>query len=115
MTLDLHAAAADYLAARRARGYRLADHDWLLRSFLDDLERRGVTTITVADAVAFARWRPETNQRWHAQRLHVIGGLARYVHALDPAAAELVPAGLIRARVTRRHPYLYSLGRAGAR
>ncbi|MCA1681585.1 MAG: tyrosine-type recombinase/integrase [Actinobacteria bacterium] len=62
----------------------------------------------MADAVAFARWRPETSQRWHAQRLHVIGGLARYVHALDPAAAELVPAGLIRARVTRRHPYLYS-------
>lgn len=108
MTLDLHAAAADYLAARRARGYRLADHEWLIRSFLDDLQRRDVTTITVADAVAFARWRPETNQRRHAQRLHVIGDLARYVHALDPAAAELVPAGLIRARVTRRHPYLYS-------
>jgi len=108
MTLDLRAAAVDYLAARRARGYRLADHDWLIRSFLDDLQRRDVTTITVADAVAFARWRPDTTQRWHAQRLHVIAGLAGYLHALDPAAAELVPAGLIRARVTRRHPYLYS-------
>ncbi|MDQ2709409.1 MAG: tyrosine-type recombinase/integrase [Actinomycetota bacterium] len=108
MTLDLHAAAVGYLAARRARGYRLTDHDWLIRSFLDDLDRRGVTTITVVDALAFARWRPETSQRWHAQRLHVIADLARYVHALDPAAAELVPAGLIRARVTRRHPYLYS-------
>jgi integrase/recombinase XerD len=108
MTLDLRAAAGDYLAARRARGYRLADHDWLIRSFLDDLARRGGTTITVADAVAFARWRPETGQRWHAQRLHVIAGLAGYVHALDPAAAELVPAGLIRTRVIRRHPYLYS-------
>lgn len=108
MSLDLRAAAGDYLAARRARGYRLADHDWLIRSFLDDLTRRGGTTITVADAVAFARWRPETCQRWHAQRLHVIAGLAGYVHALDPAAAELVPAGLIRARIIRRHPYLYS-------
>lgn len=108
MSLDLHAAAADYLAARRARGYRLADHDWLIRSFLDDLKRRGVATITVADAVAFARCRPQTSPRWHAQRLHVIAGLAGYVHALDPEAAELVPAGLIRARVTRRHPYLYS-------
>lgn len=108
MSLDLHAAAGDYLAARRARGYRLADHDWLIRSFLDDLQRRDVTTITVADAVAFARSRPQTSQRWHAQRLHIIAGLAGYVHALDPTAAELIPAGLIRARVTRRHPYLYS-------
>lgn len=108
MSLDLQAAAADYLAARRSRGYRLADHDWLIRSFLDDLTHRGVNTITVADAVAFARSRPQTGQRWHAQRLHVIAEFAGYVHALDPAAAELVPAGLIRARVTRRHPYLYS-------
>lgn len=107
MTLDLRAAAVNYLAAQRARGYRLADHDWLIRSFLDDLERRGITTITVADALAFARW-PEADQRWHAQRLRVIGDLARYVHGIDPAAAEFVPAGLIRARVTRRHPYLYS-------
>ncbi len=30
------------------------------------------------------------------------------MHALESEAAELVPAGLIRARVTRRHPYLYS-------
>jgi len=108
MSLDLRAAAADHLAARRARGYRLADHGWLIRSFLDDLQRRDVASITVADAVAFARCRPQTSQRWHAQRLHVIAGLAGYVHALDPAAAELVPAGLICARVTRRHPYLYS-------
>ncbi len=75
MSLDLHAAAGDHLAARRARGYRLADHDWLIRSFLDDLTRRGGTTITVADAVAFAR-RPEPGPRWQAQQLHVIAGFA---------------------------------------
>jgi integrase len=107
MTLDLRAAATEHLAARRARGYRLADHDWLVRSFLDGLESRGVTTITVADALAFARL-PEANERWHAQRLVVIRDLARHVHGIDPAAAELVPPGLIRSRVVRRHPYLYS-------
>lgn len=108
MTLDLRATAVEYLAARRARGYRLADHDWLIRSFLDDLERRGVARITVADALAFARQPPGADERWHKARLHVIRGLARYVHELEPAAAELVPAGLIHARVVRRHPYLYS-------
>lgn len=43
MSIDLRAAAADYPAGRRARGYRLTDHDWLIRSFLDDLGRRRVT------------------------------------------------------------------------
>lgn len=108
MTVDLQAAAASHLAARRARGYRLADHDWLIRSFLDDLDRRGVRRITVAEALAFALQRPGRHQRWQMTRLRVIRDLARYVHELDPAAADLVPVGLIRARVSRRQPYLYS-------
>ncbi len=108
MTVDLRAAAVEHLAARRARGYRLADHDWLIRSFLDDLERRGTTRITVADALAFASQRPGCHQRWQVTRLRVIRDLARYVHDLDPASADLVPVGLIRARVIRRQPYLFS-------
>ena len=113
MILDLRTVAAEHLATRRARGYRLADHDWLIRSFIDGLERRGVATITVADALAFARL-PETDRRWHAYRLVVIRDFARYVHSIDPAAAELVPAGLIHSRVVRRHPYLYSDGQVEA-
>jgi len=108
VTVDLRAAAADYLSGRRARGYRLADHDWLIAAFLDGLDARGDTVITVADAVAFAH-APSGSQRcWQAARLRPIRGLAAYVHALDPAAAELIPAGLIVAKVARRIPYLYS-------
>jgi len=108
MSVDLRAAAAEWLSDRRARGYRLADHDWLIAAFLDGLAARGVTTITVVDALAFAHDRPRTDRRWHAARLRVVRGLAAHVHALDPAAAELVPAGLVHAKVTRRIPYLYS-------
>jgi len=112
MSADLRSAADDYLAGRRARGYQLADHDYLINSFLDDLENRGITKVTVADALAFAR-RPETGDRWHAARLRVLRGLAGYIHALDPAAAELIPTGLIRAQITRRRPYLYSRAQIG--
>jgi integrase len=108
MSVDLRAAAAEHLAQRRARGYRLADHGWLLGSFLDGLHARGHTTITVADAVAFAQARPATGRIWKATRLRAVRGLAAHVHALDPAAAELIPAGLIPANLTRRVPYLYS-------
>ena len=108
MSVDLRAAAADYLAARRARGYRLADHDWILRAFLDELEARDLTTISITDALAFAVSRPETQRCAQAARLQAIRGLAAYVHGLDPAAAQLIPARLIAAKVTRRIPYLYT-------
>lgn len=108
MSVDLRAAAAEWLSDRRARGYRLADHDWLVGAFLDGLAARGVTTITVVDALAFAQDRPGTDRRWQATRLRAVGGLAAHVHALDPAAAELIPAGMIPTKVTRRIPYLYS-------
>ena len=107
MSVDLRHVAADYLNDRRARGYRLADHDWLIAAFLDGLDARGTTTITVDDAVAFAL-RPGTGQQWQAARLRAIRELAAHVHALDPAAAQLIPAGLIPAKATRRIPYLYS-------
>lgn len=108
MTLDLHTAALDYLRHRRARGYRLANYDYLIAGFLNRLDAHGTTTITVSDAVAFAQEPTGSTLRWHAQRLAVISNLATYVHSLDPDAAELIPPRLITARVTRRIPYLYS-------
>ncbi|MHB1444204.1 MAG: tyrosine-type recombinase/integrase [Acidimicrobiales bacterium] len=114
MSVDLAVAGAEWLNERRARGYRLANHDWLVAAFLDHLAVRGVTRITVAEALAFAQERPGTARCWQAARLRVVRGLAAHVHALDPAAAELLPPGLIHARVTRRTPYLYSAGQINA-
>ena len=108
MSVNLRAAAADYLAWRRARGYRLECHDSLIAGFLAGLEARSVTVIRVADALEFARDTPSTRRRRPAQRLQVIRGLAAYVHALDPAAAELIPHRLITGPVTRGIPYLYT-------
>ncbi len=107
MSVDLHLAAADYLRDRRARGYVLADEDWLLSSFLDGLAARGETRITLAAAIAFATGRPAT-AGWQARKLRVVRNLAAHVHALDPTAAQLIPAGLIGSKTPRRIPYLYS-------
>jgi len=60
------------LSERRARGYRLEDHEWLLGAFLDGLEARGVTRITVAGALAFAAASPKTHRSWQAKRLAVV-------------------------------------------
>jgi integrase/recombinase XerD len=108
MSAGLRAAARDYLSERRARGYQLDDHEWLPGAFLDGLETRGTTCITVAGALAFATARPQTQRAWQAKRLAVVRQFACYLHGIDPAAAELIPAGLIDARTARRVPYLYS-------
>ncbi len=108
MNAGLRTAARDYLSERRARGYRLDDHERLLGAFLDGLEARGATRITAAEALAFATARPQTQRSWQAKRLAAVREFAWYLHGIDPAAAEPIPAGLIDARVTRRVPYLYS-------
>jgi integrase len=108
MSVDLRAAASDHLRDRRARGYVLADQDWLISAFLDGLAARGQTTITIADAIAFATEHPDNTRGWQARKLRAIRDLATHVHALDPDAAQLIPAGLIASKTPRRIPYLYS-------
>jgi integrase/recombinase XerD len=108
MSTDLRAAISSHLAERRARGYRLEGREQLLGAFLDSLEARGETRVTVPAAVAFATAPAGATRAWHAQRLAAVRSFAGHVHALDPAAADPVPAGLIPGRITRRIPYLYS-------
>jgi integrase len=108
MSADLRAAVAGHLAERRARGYRLEGRERLLGTFLDSLEARGETRITVPAALAFAAAPAGTARAWHAQRLAAVRSFAGHVHAMDPAAADPVPGGLIPGRIARRAPYLYS-------
>ena len=106
MSAGLRAAVPAYLAGQRARGYRLDGREHLLGAFLDSLEACGETRITVPAAVAFATAPAGTTRFWHAQRLAAVRAFAGYVHGLDPAAADPIPAGLIPARAVRRIPYL---------
>ena len=55
VTGPLRDGLADYLALRRALGYRLARPEKLLGQFLDHLEQAGEATITVAAALDWAR------------------------------------------------------------
>ena len=107
VTGPLRAGLADYLALRRALGYRLARPEKLLGQFLDHLERAGEARITVAAALDWARLPAGGNSNWWAYRLSAVRGFATYLHALDPAhevpAAELLPQ-----RPQRASPYLYS-------
>jgi hypothetical protein len=84
MTGPLRRELADYLAVRRALGYRLARPEKLLGQFLDHLERQGEATITVATALDWARLPASGNSNWWAYRLSAVRGFATYLHAFDP-------------------------------
>jgi integrase/recombinase XerD len=104
---DLHAAAGEYLAIRRALGFKLRGHDRLLTDFITFLADEGVSTITTAAAVAWATRPPQVQPVRYAQRLCVVRGFAGYLHALD-AAVEVPPIQLLPYRRRWRTPFLYS-------
>jgi hypothetical protein len=78
-------AIGDYLAVRRALGYKLEDHGWLLAGFASFLEAAGAATVTTRLALAWATLPQDALPSWHAARLRVVRGFARHLQALDPA------------------------------
>ncbi|SDT12158.1 tyrosine-type recombinase/integrase [Actinoplanes derwentensis] len=97
---------ADYLAVRRALGYKLERAEKLLGQFLDYLHDEDAHTVTVEHALAWAT-APAGDPWWHALRLNAVRPFAVYLHARDPRH-EVPPAGLIRYGSSRATPYLYS-------
>jgi len=107
VTATLRERLADYLALRRALGYRMARPEKLMGQFLDHFERAGEARITVAAALDWARLPTDSGSSWWAYRLSTVRGFATYLHTRDPEhevpAAELLPQ-----RPHRASPYLYS-------
>lgn len=91
---------------RRALGYKLERHGQLLERFLDELEARGIETITVDNALAWAT-APRRGGRSHPNRLQAIRAFARYLASID-IPVEVPPSDLLPERRRRAVPYLYS-------
>ncbi len=107
MTAPLRDQLADYLALRRALGYRLARPEKLLNQFLDHLDRAGESRVTVAGALDWARLPANGGSNWWAYRLAAVRGFATYLHAVDPVH-EVPAPDLLPQRPLRASPYLYS-------
>jgi hypothetical protein len=79
----LHQTLADYLAVRRALGYKLERAEKLLRQFLDYLQDENASTVTIEHALSWAT-APASDPWWHALRLNAVRPFAVYLHARDP-------------------------------
>lgn len=104
---DLRDSLDDYLAIRRALGYKLARTEILLADFVGYQEANGADTITIDAAVAWATLPANGASDWWAQRLSVVRVFARHFHAIDPIHA-VPPVGLLPGRSHRVTPFLYS-------
>lgn len=103
----LHQAVDDYLALRRAMGFKLYAAGLLLPRFIDFLEQQGVTVITTEWAVHWATQPRQVQPAEWARRLSLVRGFARYYSGIDPRT-EIPPTQLLPHRYPRRSPYLYS-------
>lgn len=107
VTGPLRPVLADYLALRRALGYRLARPEKLLNQFLTYLEAAGHDVVTVNDALEWAQLPSNGGSNWWGYRLSAVRGFATHLHGLDPAH-EVPPSELLPQRPRRATPYLYS-------
>ncbi|WP_104131383.1 tyrosine-type recombinase/integrase [Cryobacterium sp. M91] len=108
MTVVLLQYQEDYLRLRRLLGATLKSHEPLISQFLAWLDETGGESLTVESAVRWAVLPVDAAARWRAFRLSVIRGFAGYVHAQDPALAQIIPMGLVPSKVVHAIPYLYA-------
>jgi integrase/recombinase XerD len=104
---DFAVAAADYLATRRAMGYKLAYQGQMVEQFAAYLDKVGADRLTIAHTVSWAKQPKDAATVWWAVRLSTARGFARYLSALDPTT-EVPPVRLLPEPSHRIVPYIYS-------
>jgi integrase/recombinase XerD len=104
---SLHGKLEEYLAVRRAMGFKMERHEKLLGQYAGFLAANGETVVTTENAVAWATLPAEARTRWHALRLSMVRGFAAWLHAADPAH-QVPPGRLISYGGRGIVPYLYT-------
>ncbi len=113
----LEQALADYLRLRHSLGHEMAEAGRLLPGLVAYLDARGLPTVTIEAALAWAQQAPKSP----AGRVTTIGprrmtaarGFARYLSGID-ASTEVPPLGLMPRRGPWRQPFIYTSADIGA-
>jgi integrase/recombinase XerD len=96
----------EYLAVRRALGYKLRDPAQLLQQFVEFAEHAGASYITTELALRWATQPAGAQQAWWAARLGVVRRFARYCSCHDPRT-RVPPPDLLPYSYRRVAPYIY--------
>lgn len=104
---DFSSAAADYVATRRAMGYKFAYQGQMVEKFAAFLDAERAEHLTITHALSWAKQPADAAPVWWAVRLSTARGFARFLSALDPAT-EVPPVGLLPEPSHRAVPHIYS-------
>ncbi len=104
---DLATALDEYLALRRALGFKLRVTARELPRFVQFVEKDGATCITIGLALRWAQQNPAASSVVHSDRLAMVRRFAAWRSATDPRT-EIPPARLLPRRYQRPAPYIYS-------
>jgi integrase len=104
---DLREALADYLALRRALGYKLIEDGKVLAQFLTFVEQAGAEHITTELAVQWATGSLKASPARHAHQLSRVRLFTEYLSGIDPQT-QIPPRDLLPTHYQRQPPYIYS-------
>jgi integrase/recombinase XerD len=96
----------EYLALRRALGFKLYRAGLLLHQFVEFAEEAGAAYVTTDLALKWATRPAEAHQSWWATRLGVVRQFAEYCSSREPRTV-VPPRDLIPYAYRRRPPHLY--------
>jgi len=103
----LRKALEEYLAVRRALGFRLRLAGGLLHRFVEFAEKEKACFITTKLALEWAIQPKDAQPSTWAGRLAMVRCFARYHSATDPRT-EIPPNELLPHRYRRKQPYIYT-------
>jgi integrase len=103
---NLREPLADYLAVRRALGFKLARTEKLLAQFITYLADRGTAGITTEIALAWATL-PQAGSAWSYARLSAVRRFAVHMRSIEPTT-EIPPTHILVQKKQRATPFLYT-------
>ena len=104
--------AEQYLAMRRALGFKLTTFGTRLLGFVAYLEAHDMAVITTDAALAWAMTTPRSNDQVHwSRRIMVARIFARHMAVLDPAT-EIPPVDVLPQHYRRVTPHLFTARRS---
>lgn len=104
---DLRKALEEYLAVRRALGFKLRESGTRLEKFVSFLESQGEAVITTQLAVAWAQRDPHVQPAQWTANLTAIRLFAQYCSGIDPRN-EIPAPGILPHRYRRKAPHIYT-------
>jgi integrase/recombinase XerD len=99
-------AVHDYVALRRALGFKMVEVSHRLDDFVRFARRERASRVTVDLAVRWAKLPTTVQPATWATRLGIVRHFAEYLHTIDPST-EIPPRGLLPGKYQRKPPYRY--------